>query len=207
MDRTRLGWVVLAFALALTGGCDKLKELGKKGAEQGETTTAPGQKEEPVPTPGTPCPREDDATCKGADTMVTCTTGKWKEIKCRGPKGCEKGGLFVKCDESLAAAGEPCGKEENYSCTQDKAAELKCVGGAWKQVGFCRGPKACEAKFPFVNCDTTISNPNDPCEKDGNAACSNDGKTILECKGGKFVSKQKCPKACKVEGIFIKCGT
>lgn len=160
------------------------------------------------PTVGAECETAGEATCKDKTTMLNCAGGKWEGIACKGPEGCQTTGAIVKCDESLAAENDSCGSEggDHYSCTPDKKGELKCLEGKWKLVGKCGGPKGCEAKFPFVKCDNSISAVGDLCAKDGDAACSTDGKAILECKSGKFSEAQKCEKGkCKAEGLFVKC--
>lgn len=159
------------------------------------------------PKSGDSCKNEGEAVCDGKQTIITCKGGKWEAVSCKGPEGCAEQGAIVKCDETLAAEGDPCGSQtdEHYSCSTDKKSQLKCESGKWKMVGKCGGPKACEAKFPFVNCDNSISAVGDPCAKEGDASCSTDGKAILECKGGKFAETQKCDGKCKAEGLFVKC--
>jgi hypothetical protein len=140
---------------------------------------------------------------------LKCDGGKWKLVaKCSGPKGCEAQGLMVKCDQSVATEGDPCEagtSGENFACTTDKKSELKCDGGKWKLVAGCKGPKGCEVQGLFVKCDNTMAAVGDPCSKDGDPACSVDGKSIVECRGGKFAVAQACPSACKVDGVFVKC--
>jgi hypothetical protein len=191
---------VLCLALLLLG-CKDNKAESKPG-ETVETKTAEAA---PEAKPGAPCAREGEALCKDKTAIMSCEAGTWDAIPCRGPDGCVKQGMFVKCDESLGKDGDPCSKDDNYACTTDDAAQLKCSEKVWKLVQHCRGPKGCAAKFPFVNCDTTVAKLDDACEDDGNAACADDGTTVLECKDGKFVSKQKCVGSCKVEGLFVRC--
>jgi hypothetical protein len=159
------------------------------------------------PAPGSSCAHEQEAVCKDKTAILTCKGGKWEEASCRGAEGCSRTGAIVRCDESAAQEGDLCGsiEGEHYSCSPDKKNELKCEQGRWKVVGRCGGPNQCEAKYPFVKCDNTIASAGDPCAKDGDAACSPDAKAILECKGGKFTQTEKCPGACKVDGLVVKC--
>jgi hypothetical protein len=45
----------------------------------------------------------------------------------------------------------------------------------------------------------------DACSKDGDAACSPDGKSVVECKNGKFEATQSCDGKCVASGLFVKC--
>lgn len=161
------------------------------------------------PKEGEACKNEGEASCQSESAIVTCTSGKWEVVSCRGPEGCKAEGAVVKCDETLAQEGENCGsqKEEHYSCTPDKTHELRCESGKWKTVGKCGGPKGCEAKFPFVECDNSLSDVGDLCGKEDDAACSKDKTAILECKGGKFALSRKCDTGttCKASNLFVKC--
>jgi hypothetical protein len=158
------------------------------------------------PAPGAACKNEGEAVCKDKAAILTCKDGKWDEASCRGPDGCVKGGALVRCDESAAQDGDPCGSEgERYSCSVDKKSELRCDKGKWKVVGKCGGPGGCEAKYPVVKCDSSIASAGDPCARDKDAACSADGKAILECKNGKFVQTESCPGNCKVDALLVRC--
>ncbi len=160
------------------------------------------------PKAGEACKNEGEASCQDPTTIISCTSGKWESVACRGPDGCKAEGPLVKCDETLSQEGDPCGsqKDEHFSCSTDKTHELRCEAGKWKTVGKCGGPKGCEAKFPFVECDNSVSEVGDLCGKENDAACSKDMKSILECKGGKFAVSQKCDEgSCKAEGLFVKC--
>jgi hypothetical protein len=157
------------------------------------------------PKAGDSCSTQDEADCKDDKSIVTCDQGKYIEYPCKGPAGCKKEGVLVKCDESLGADGDACSQNDNFACTTDNASQLKCADHKWKVVSPCRGPNKCKAEGLFVKCDTTIAKAGDTCDKDGDAACSDDSKTILECKGNKFEEKQKCPSACEVKGIFVQC--
>lgn len=177
--------------------CDALEKAGEQAKEAAEEAS--------VPEAGSKCKSSDGVFCKGKDTLLECIDDKWTEIPCRGEKGC-KGTTVVTCDHTVAKPGDACGKDENFSCSMDKKAQVKCAKGKWKEIAKCRGPKACETKFPFSKCDQTIVKEGDACEKDGNAACSEDATTIMECKGGKYAVGEKCPKGkCVAENLFVKC--
>ena len=161
------------------------------------------------PKAGEACKTEGEAACKDKTGILTCKSGKWEEVACKGPAGCAAQGTIVKCDESLAQEGDACGNPDgdHYSCSVDKTHELKCEAGKWKKIGKCGGPKGCVPGAVMIDCDNSVASVGDLCGKDGDAACATDKKSILECKGGKFSESQKCEEStsCKSEGLFVKC--
>ncbi|MEZ4223057.1 MAG: hypothetical protein R3B13_19090 [Polyangiaceae bacterium] len=161
------------------------------------------------PKPGASCKNEGEASCQGKSTILTCRSGKWEEVACKGPEGCAAQGAIVKCDETLAQEGDPCGNPEgdHYSCSVDKTHELKCEASKWKMIGKCGGPKGCAPGAVMIDCDNSVATIGDLCGKDEDAACSKDKKAILVCQGGKFKESQKCEDdtSCKAEGLFVKC--
>jgi hypothetical protein len=135
---------------------------------------------------------------------------QWKLVaKCTGPKACELQGLFVKCDQSIATEGDPCEVakgDKSFACTADKKSELVCTEGSWKLAAKCGGAKGCEVQGLFVKCDNSVAAVGDRCSKSGDAACSDDGKSILQCKDGQYVVDEPCRTGrCTVDGMFIKC--
>jgi hypothetical protein len=54
-----------------------------------------------------------------------------------------------------------------------------------------------EKKVEFV-CDDAIAQLNDPCDEEGEAACSMDRKAMYHCKSAAFVAMKDCtgPKGC-----------
>ncbi len=207
----RAALIVLGLGLVGAGaGCDVVKKLAdKKGAKATSSAEAkqdepPKPAEAPKPKEGDPCDQDNQAVCRDTGAMLICQGKKWQITTCRGKDGC-KGTVVVQCDQTIARSGDPCGKDENYSCTEDLKAQLKCAGGKWQEVAKCRGPKACETKFPFSKCDQSVAREGDACGQDGSAACSEDKKAVFECKGGKYGAKQPCRGGCVAEGIFVKC--
>lgn len=139
--------------------------------------------------------------------MLTCVDTKWKKIEsCTGPDGCH-GAMLLSCDGPTVNAGDFClkGDKDDYACSADKKSSLKCEVGGWKVVNACLGPEGCTSSSLGVKCDDSVKDPTSTCEKDGAAYCSTDGKTILECKGGKLAKARSCPKACKVSYSTIEC--
>lgn len=140
-------------------------------------------------------------------SMLACVDNKWKKTEsCIGPEGCHGTGILY-CDGPTASPGEFCLKAEkdDFACAPDKKSSVKCDTGGWKQESVCLGPEGCTSSTLGVKCDDSVKDPTSTCTKDGAAFCSTDGKTILECKSGKLVKSRTCPKACKVNSIFIEC--
>src|SRR5262245_53120672 len=76
---------------------------------------------------------DSDRTCSGAQ-MVVCTSTEKSVIEhlpCRGPKGCSGAGRALKCDDSIAEAGDKCDTvvyQALYTCSTDKKTLLACRG-------------------------------------------------------------------------------
>jgi hypothetical protein len=140
--------------------------------------------------------------------VLLCKGGQWKSVeRCLGKNGCDPSAISVRCDGPVGAAGELCdvGDKPDYACSPDGKAEMVCAASGWKVEHKCLGKKGCSASVLGVECDRSIVELGEVCAKEGNAACSTDGKTILECKGGKFTKSKVCPRGCKLESIFVSC--
>ncbi len=101
--------------------------------------------------PGGKCGVEAEAECRGKAAALTCHSGAWLELQCRGPKGCATNGSVVECDESLAEPGDACDHENNVACTVDKTSSAKCTGGKWVKDEKC--PKGCAVEGLLVKCE------------------------------------------------------
>src|SRR6185437_5012146 len=57
-----------------------------------------------------------------------------------------------------------------------------------------------EKKTEFI-CDDSLALPNDPCDEEGEHACSMDKKQIYVCKGAQFTLLKACdgPKGCSFD--------
>ncbi len=86
-------------------------------------------------------------------------------------------------------AGDAC-EGESIQCS-DKQHALLCVNGHFAATS-CLGPKGCATN----QCDQSKVEPNSACTE--GAACSADGKSMLECKDRKFVVTSNCsgPEGC-----------
>ncbi|MFO0679506.1 MAG: hypothetical protein U0169_23470 [Polyangiaceae bacterium] len=157
---------------------------------------------------GDPCTKEKDAACSvDKQSMLFCDGTRFKlESRCRGPKGCAVEDRNIRCDSTVGNLGDTCGTAEGHTCSGDKKQLLVCKAGKFKLASFCRGARGCAFEgADRVRCDATVANVDDPCEGDGSAACSEDKKSILKCKGEKFVTQRGCPKGCSVAGTSIVC--
>jgi hypothetical protein len=132
----------------------------------------------------------------------------WTSVACKGARGC---GRSVdrerdddECDDTLAAPGDPCPRSPplDYACATDLTTALVCKDGRFDLWRRCRGPQGCRViDGRNVHCDTSLGEPDDPCEHSGTFACSVDGATMLECDGKALVPASSCrgPKACFFE--------
>lgn len=143
-------------------------------------------------------------------SVLVCRDGKWKSVEqCMGAKACNSAMFAVDCDGPTAKANEDCesGEKPDYACAADGKSQLVCAPGAtkWAVNSACLGAEGCTSSILGVKCDRTIRNAGDACTKDGDAACSTDGKTVLECKNGKMEKSKECPKKCEVSPLYIQC--
>lgn len=160
------------------------------------------------------CNLADDYVCTGdKKAMLQCVKNKWTLAQtCLGERACAMEKKKVTCDNSVANVGDACREEEDYACTSDKKAALACRGGKFVQASLCKGPKACrvtgtkEAGFK-VECDDSVANAGDACEKEDTYSCSQDERLILKCKNKKFEQEEKCrPKEkCSIKGGSVGC--
>ena len=66
----------------------------------------------------------------------------------------------------------------------------------------CKGAKGCrvlelpeDKKVDFV-CDDAVADPGDPCDENGEEACTMDRKGLLKCTSNKFVPAAACAGGC-----------
>jgi hypothetical protein len=195
----------------LDGKWEPLKCKGAKGC----VTAADGDTcDQTVTEEGDACSLENDNSCTSDKrSVVVCRGRKWtKSLTCAGPGGCERADKDVKCDNTVASLGDLCNIEKDLACSADKKATLVCRGGKFEVGTPCKGPKLCVAQSGKINCDDSLADLNDPCEKkptDEKYACSTDAKNILKCDGAKFIQFQPCKgkETCKVQPDGVGCGT
>lgn len=163
---------------------------------------------------GDACNLVDHHVCSADKrAMLECKNNKWAVVQsCLGERGCAEEPNLVRCDNSIATAGDACREEPDYACTADKKAVLACKGGQFVQSRLCRGPNGCAVvgakdKGFTVACDDSVAAVGDPCEKDGHYSCSSDGRAVLACAGGKFTSDERCrsKEKCEIRGGQVGC--
>jgi hypothetical protein len=109
---------------------------------------------------GDACREEEDYACSpDKKSALACRGGKFSQASlCKGPKGCRvtgnrEQGFKVECDDSVAAVGDACEKEEHYSCSSDERAILKCRGKKFEVEEKCKLAKEkCQIKGGQVGC-------------------------------------------------------
>lgn len=160
------------------------------------------------------CNLPDDFVCTADKKgMLQCIKHKWTYVQsCNGERGCLLEAKKVTCDNSIAGVGDACREDEDYACSADKKAALVCRSQKFVEVNRCKGPKGCritgdKASGFKVECDDSVAQAGDACEKEEHYSCSDDERTILKCKRKKFEVEEKCrPKEkCMIKGGQVGC--
>jgi hypothetical protein len=141
--------------------------------------------------------------CLGKDTMLVCDTGRFVAQGCKGKGGCVEPPSAAPpiCDFSGDQAGEPCFDHQAKTlCTPDETARISCYKGKLV-VEPCRGPGGCMQLDNDVRCNRFTAREGDACLEDseGFYACSEDKKTALQCKAGKYVNVRACASTCEID--------
>ncbi len=158
----------------------------------------------PTPRVGGECHVEDQSFCTARDRGLLCESGRWTEIACRGTAGCSRQGRADECDDTVAQEGDPCPRQEpaDYACSADAARALVCKAGRFELWRNCRGTQKCVvAADRHLDCDTTLGEAGDPCEKIGTYACSLDSRAMLICDGRSLALTSSCrgPTGCRFD--------
>lgn len=147
------------------------------------------------PIVGTTCRTPDALTCSDLGHALLCDGMTWREVPCRGRHGCSHHAGNDDCDDELALVGDPCPHSPavDYACSLDHKAALECKDGLFSLWRHCRGEGGCRLVGDRrLDCDTTLSETDDPCEKKGTYSCSTDRKAMLECDGRSFLTVATC---------------
>ncbi len=138
---------------------------------------------------------------------LRCTNKRFViDETCKGPTGCKiDSAQKISCDNDIADVNDPCHFIGDYACTTDKSLVLKCEGNKMTPLNTCRGPKQCriiqipkQDKVEFF-CDDSVAQDGDPCDTNGEEACTMDKKGMFVCRGNKFGSVKSCPGGCLYE--------
>lgn len=135
-----------------------------------------------------------ESTCLDKGKALACQGGKFAEVACTGPLGCNKLQDHAICDDSVANEGDGCmaDADDEYACTPDKKRALLCKGGRFALHLECRGKGGCSLLGRSVSCDTSIAEQGDPCKVQGSQACTGDQKRMVICRDGKFALHRYC---------------
>lgn len=108
---------------------------------------------------GDACREEEDYACStDKKAALACRKNQFVQTSlCKGPKGCrvtgtKQTGFKVECDDSVAAAGDPCEKEEHYSCSSDERSILKCKNKKFDVEDKCKPKEKCQIRGGMVGC-------------------------------------------------------
>jgi hypothetical protein len=158
---------------------------------------------------GDGCDQPHDTACSAdKKAELVCKDGKFVFAgSCKGPHGCIARDESVECDNDVADEDDLCVDEGDAACRADRAAFLKCTGGRFKATNSCRGPRGCvlsekpEEQKTLFECDDSLAKAGDPCEDEGDDACSMDKKDLYACHAHKFVVSKSCRggKACGLD--------
>ncbi len=159
-----------------------------------------------VAMPGDACGVVDHAACaRDRQSALRCADDhRFATLQaCSGPAGCAVASGVVRCDDSLALAGQACARAGEASCSADHQSALTCTGGAFALLSPCGGPAGCQIEGEAVYCDRRVSTRDEPCDHDGQFACSASGSSLLRCVSGHFEAINSCdgPGACTVKAL------
>jgi hypothetical protein len=144
---------------------------------------------------GAECHVENQWVCAAHDRGLLCEGGAWTEMPCRGTGGCSRHGATDACDDTLAQEGDHCPRPlpADFACSADRARALVCKNGRFELWRNCRGAQGCAvAADRHLDCDTTLGEVGDPCERIGTYACSLDARAMLLCDGRALGQTSTC---------------
>lgn len=108
---------------------------------------------------GDVCREDEDYACTpDRKTAVVCRGGKFVQASlCKGAKGCKvtgakETGFNVACDDSIAALGDPCEKEDHFSCAPDERSIMKCHGKKFDVEEKCKPKEKCQIRGGQIGC-------------------------------------------------------
>ena len=165
---------------------------------------------------GDPCmnglngPTKNNYAC-GIDhrSALVCRDGHFALWRyCKAANGCQLLNDKIDCDNTLGDPGDPCGTTGSFVCNLEHSALLMCRDERLALVSTCRGPKGCYLLADRKNhCDDSEALMGDPCDTQGEVACSMDRKTELVCRDGAYVKKYDCKRkdGCEIRDGQLLC--
>lgn len=158
---------------------------------------------------GDACSKQGAIQCIDKKTGAFCVNGKYEALACEGPTGCMTVAGEGSCTHQDYKVGEACFEEGEPQCTGDRKAMIKCKNSHWELINHCKGALGCVANAEGAKCDLGAAAPGDKCtpENEGNAACTEDKKSLLICKGGKMEVASTCKgmHGCRQMGTSLNC--
>ena len=204
---------------ALTCGSDgKFRSMSCSGPQGCQTTGGTIACDDTIAQEKDGCDEDGEVACStDKKAALECHGGVFTVGEtCKGPHGCEVNGDKIRCDNDIADPNDPCHFIGDYGCSSDKVFVLKCVDHKMQKLNSCRGTKGCKVvelpqnKLEFV-CDDSVAQLDDPCDEDGEHACTMDKKALLVCKAQKFAQHKPCggAKGCSFDekGEKFECDT
>lgn len=109
---------------------------------------------------GDPCRDEEDYACAASDqkSALVCRGGKFvQSAHCKGPKGCrvtgdKASGFKVECDDTIAAVGDACEKDDHFTCTADERTIVRCRNKKFEVEDRCKPREKCQIRGGLVGC-------------------------------------------------------
>ena len=160
------------------------------------------------------CNLVTDFVCSGdKKSMLECQKNHWTFSQaCLGERSCSMEQKKVICDNSTAKEGDACREEDDYACSPDKKVALVCRSQKFTVASICKGKNGCKITGDKgtgfkVECDDSVANIGDPCDKESHFACAPDEKQIVKCVSKKFIADDKCKRneKCSVKGELVGC--
>jgi hypothetical protein len=112
-------------------------------------------------------------------------------------------GLVLGCAKKQA--DEPC-TSGDVSCLDDRTG-LFCRSGKLATMT-CLGPAGCQkVGKDEVACDNPVARVGDGCNQKDDVACTEDRKSAVVCREGRFMVSQACkgPRGCTAKGDNVHC--
>jgi len=189
--------------------CDNgvVMALPCRGPKACTSSTTAVQCDNSVAEVGDACDQPADVACAlDHKSVLECQNKKFALSEpCKGARACEVTGELISCDNDVADVGDACRTVGDYACLSTKSMVLKCVDHKFQNSNSCRGKDGCrvfelpeEKKTDFV-CDDALAEEHDPCDTEGEAACSMDKTAIYVCKSQQFIKEHDCAGGCSFD--------
>jgi hypothetical protein len=152
------------------------------------------------PKPGDKCSGGGLPLCADPASGLICENGVVTVLPCRGVKGCSTSGSTVACDNSLALVDDACDQPNDVACSVDHKSALECQNAKFALAETCKGARGCAVDGDKISCDNDVADLGDPCQVEGDYACTSDKLMALKCTAHKFDALNTCrgKDACKV---------